>query len=153
MKNYLMALTLTLLMPAASMLTPARPSLQKEKTVEQVREVERQRVQSLTGNDLTALERILADDMTYTHSNGLVDSKASFLASLRSGDVRYQMMEHEDVQVRIYKETAVMTGRTKVKVRSKGEDLNLQLRFTLVYAKQAGRWRMVAWQSTRLPAQ
>src|SRR5689334_6019392 len=145
MKNMLIIFALTLLMPSAARVASANPSLQQEKMAQQVREVEKQRVQALTGNDLVALERILADDLTYTHSTGQVDSKQTFLATLRSGDVRYLMMEHEDVQVRLYGETAVLTGRTKVKVRSKGEELNLNLRFTLVYAKRAGRWQMVAW--------
>jgi ketosteroid isomerase-like protein len=153
MKNSLMALALTLLMPAASILAAAGPSPREDKIAQQVRAVERQRVQALTTNDLAALERLLADDLTYTHSTGAVDSKTTFLASLRSGDAKYETMEHDDLRVRTYGETAVLTGRTRVKVKSRGEDLSLQLRFTLVYAKRAGRWQMVAWQSTRLPAQ
>lgn len=153
MKKSLMALALTLMMPAASILAAGGPSLREEKTAQQVREVERRRVQALTGNDMAALERLLADDLVYTHSNGLVDSKESFLASLRSGAAKYEAMEHEDVRVRTYGETAVLTGLTKVKVKSRGEDLSLTLRFTSVYAKQAGHWRMVTWQSTRLQTQ
>lgn len=154
MKYFLATLTLMLLIPAAApLLVYAKETLSSDKAIAEVKEVERQRVQSLLRNDLTSLERFLADDLTYTHSSGLVDNKEQFLASLRAGAVRYEMMEHEEVQARAYGETIVLTGRSKVKVKVRGEALNLALRFTLVYARQGGQWRMAAWQSTRVTTQ
>ena len=150
--NRVIAIALLLsLLSAASLL--ARATNHQDKTTQDVREVERRRIQYLTGGDLTQLERLLSDDLIYTHSSGRVESKAQFLAALRSGEMKYEAMDHEDVQVRVYGDTAVLRGRSRVKLKSKGEDRNFPLRFTLVYAKQEGQWRMVAWQSTRLPAQ
>ena len=147
-------ITITLLL---SLLTvpslPARAANHQDKTTQDVREVEKRRIQYLTGGDLTQLERILSDDLIYTHSSGRVESKAQFLAALRSGEMKYEAMDHEDVQVRVYGDTAVLTGRSRVKLKSKGEDRSFPLRFTLVYAKQERQWRMVGWQSTRLPEQ
>ena len=125
---------------------------QHDKIAQDVREVEKRRIQHMTGNDLTQLERVLSDDLIYTHSSGRVESKEQFLSALRSGEIKYEAMDHEDVEVKVYGDTAVLTGRSEVKLKSKGEDRSFPIRFTLVYAKQEGQWRMVAWQSTRLPA-
>jgi ketosteroid isomerase-like protein len=51
--------------------------------------------------------------------------------------------------VRVYGDTAIMTGQASVGLRGRPD--RLELRYTLLYVRQAGAWRMVAWQSTRLP--
>lgn len=114
-----------------------------------VSDVERRRVRALTGGDFAQLERLLSDDLVYTHSNGRAQSKAQLLASLRSGELRYVAVDHQEVRVEIYGDTAVMTGRSQLTVRSDGKELGFPVRFTLVYARQRGEWRMVTWQSTR----
>jgi ketosteroid isomerase-like protein len=113
--------------------------------------VENRRVQSLTGEDFVQLDRLLSDDLTYTHSNGRAQSKAELLAALRSREIAYVAMNHEDVRVGLYGDTAVLTGRSQLTVRADGHEVSFPVRFTLVYVKGMGQWRMVAWQSTRAP--
>ena len=60
-------------------------------------------------------------------------------------------MDTEGVKVRIYGDAAVVTGSAEIKVSSGGRLLEFSILFTDVYAKQEGRWQMVAWQSTRKP--
>ena len=60
--------------------------------------------------DYAALDRLLADDLTYTHSTAKVDTKATYLELLLSGRTRYQSLEPADVQIRIYGTTGVVTG-------------------------------------------
>ena len=117
---------------------------------EEVKAVEQRRVQALTSRDYAALEKLLGDDLTYTHSNGRFETKAQLLESLRSGNLEYRLMQHSDVQVRSYGDTAVMTGRSRLKVISKAHHLEVPIRFTLVYVKRAGEWQLVAWQSAPL---
>jgi ketosteroid isomerase-like protein len=117
---------------------------------EEVKQVEQRRVQALTSRDYAALEKLLGDDLTYTHSNGRFETKAQLLESLRSGNLEYRLMQHADVQVRSYGDTAVMTGRSRLKVISKAHHLEVPIRFTLVYVKRAGEWQLVAWQSAPL---
>jgi ketosteroid isomerase-like protein len=93
----------------------------------------------------------LSDDLLYTHSSARVETKAEFLAALRSGELKYEAMNHEDLKVRVYGDTALVTGRSAVRVRSRGQENNLQIRFLAVYVRKAGHWQMVAWQSTRFP--
>ncbi len=117
---------------------------------EEVKKVEQRRVEALTSRDYAALEKLLGDDLTYTHSNGRFQTKPQLLASLRSGDLEYRLMQHADVQVRPYGDTAVMTGRSRLKVISKAHHLDVPIRFTLVYVTRDAQWQLVAWQSAPL---
>jgi len=115
----------------------------------EVRQTEERRLKALVDDDFATLEAILADDLTYTHSNALVDTKASFMAALRSGKTKYEAVDRQPPLVRVYGDTAIMTGQASVGLRGRPD--RLELRYTLLYVRQAGAWRMVAWQSTRLP--
>ena len=117
---------------------------------QQLLQVENERIQGLVHNDFAALDQIMSDDLIYTHSTGVAETKAEYLGQLKSGQLKYQSMEHEGVVVRVYGDTAILTGRTKVKSVSRGQEFNNDLRFLIVYVKQRGRWRMVSWQSTRI---
>ena len=119
----------------------------------EVLQVEQARVRAVTQPDAAALERLLADDLSYVHSNAWAQTKKEFLASIQSGELAYLAMDHSDVAVRVHGDAAVLTGRSAVRVqtpRGSGKIRSLDIRFTTVYVKQGGRWRQVAWQSTRV---
>jgi ketosteroid isomerase-like protein len=118
---------------------------------QEIRQREARRFEAIVRGDAAALDDILSDDLSYTHATGVHETKAEFLAKLKSGQLKYESFAPEDVRVRIYGTTGVVTGVARVKVQVKGEPLSFPLRFTDVYVKQGGRWQMVAWQATRLP--
>lgn len=118
---------------------------------EEVRAAEARRFAAMVQVDAAALAGLLADDLTYTHSNGVVENKAQFLESLSSGRLRYLSIEPSEVVVRVYGDTAILTGRSTMKVKTGEQETTLPIRFTDVWVRQAGRWRMAAWQSTRIP--
>jgi hypothetical protein len=112
--------------------------------------LEGQRIRAMVAVDLPTLDRILADDLTYVHSSGQLESKAEFLARLQSGDLKYRSMSRQDVKIRLVGCAAVVTGKADVDVESKGENLSFSLRFTDVYVHKDGRWQLIAWQSSRI---
>jgi hypothetical protein len=116
-----------------------------------IRQLEARRVQAMIQFNPTTLDSIFADDLTYTHTNGRVDSKQQLLAALQSGELKYEEINYLETNVRIYGEVAVVTGSAGMKVQAKSQTLGFNLRFMNVYVKQKGFWKMVAWQSTRLP--
>ncbi len=121
-----------------------------------VMQVENERVQAIVHADAAALSRILADDLTYTHSTGRTQSKAEFIRDIQSGELTYVAAKHEDVNVRLYGDAAVLTGRSAMKVKSphtQNQTIDLDVRFLNIYAKRSGRWQQVAWQSTRIAPQ
>jgi ketosteroid isomerase-like protein len=117
----------------------------------QVRAAEAARVEATVANDFEALDRLLGDDLTYTHTNAQIDTKQTFLAALRTGRTRYQSIEPSDVQVRMYGQVAILNGLAKVRFLTNGQPGETSLRFTSAWHERDGRWQFVAWQSTRLP--
>ena len=114
-----------------------------------VRQAEDRRIKAMIDDDFVTLDAVLADDLTYGHSNGVVDTKAAYMETLRSGKTKYQTIERLPSVVRVYGETAIVTGTATLGLR--GQAAPFTLRYTLVYVMRDGQWRMVAWQSTRLP--
>lgn len=119
---------------------------------QEVRELELRRFKALTDQDTAALDQILSDDLTYTHSSAHVDTKATYIASIRSGELKYVSIVPDELKVRVYGSAAVITGRAEFKSESHGQAATMQLRFTDTYVRQNGHWQMVAWESTRIPS-
>jgi ketosteroid isomerase-like protein len=117
----------------------------------EIRELETQRFRAMERVDVAALNRILSDDLIYTHANGLQQTKAELIGVLGSGDMKYESITPgDDIRVRIYNQAAVVTGRASIKIRAHGEEQTFKLCYLDVYVKQDSRWQMVAWQSSRV---
>ena len=66
------------------------------------------------------------------------------------GRLRYAQLDYENTRVRLYGETAVVTGQARIKEQSDNERRSYLVRVTRVYVRQEGRWRLVASQTTRV---
>ena len=108
------------------------------------------RPRAMTEADVPTLERLLSDDLVYTHASGWRQTKAEFLASLRSGELIYHSFAPKNFKARAYGNTVLVTGRASGKVRSKGQELSVELFYLEAYVKQDGRWQLAAWESTRV---
>lgn len=149
--RFTLTLFLILLIPTFAVgqgTPPAVPPATDAETA--VRAVNDQRFLAMVNGDVAALERLLADDLTYTHSNGTVETKLQFLASIRTKTLEYREIEAEDVKVSLHGETAIVTGLAAVKLATGGREMDLSLRFTAVYIRKGGAWKLAAWQSTRV---
>jgi ketosteroid isomerase-like protein len=118
---------------------------------ESVEQVERRRFAAMVAQDIAALEPLLADDLTYGHSNGESQNKAQFLETIRGGRLRYEAIGVQGLNVRQYGNVAIVTGQILISGRAGTEAVMLNLRYTDAYVNRDGRWQLVAWQSTRLP--
>jgi ketosteroid isomerase-like protein len=117
----------------------------QNRTVEQtIRRLDNERIQAQIHADVVALERIYADDFIGIGPSGTLRTKPQVISDFTSGDLRFQSITTEDVQVRIYGNAAVETGRSKMEGQDKGKAVPRDNRFTRVWIKQQGRWRSVA---------
>ena len=115
-------------------------------------ESEQMRFQAQVARDTAALERLLADDLVYVHSNALVEDKAAFIHSVGGGGIRYLAMEKtESLPLQTWGKVALCRGIVKVKGALQGNAFDMTLRFTSVYRKEKGIWKLISWQSTRVP--
>ena len=115
-------------------------------------DLDRKRMQAMVAKDITTLESLLADDLVYTHSSARLDTKQSLIGNMESGSTVYTSVEPSDVKAQDLGDTVVLTGVAQIKVTANGAPNAFGVRFTDVYARRGGRWQMVTWQSTRLPA-
>jgi uncharacterized protein (TIGR02246 family) len=114
-------------------------------TVEQaIRRMDDERIQAQIHADAAALDRIYADDFIGVGPSGTVRTKPQVLADFTSGNLKFQTITTYDVQVRVYGNTAVETGRSTMIGQDKGKAVPRDNRFTRVWVKQQGRWRLVA---------
>ena len=120
-------------------------------SADQVRKLEESRFAAMVRGDVAALGPMLADDLTYGHSSGELETKTQFLQSLSSGNLRYRAIRPQKIDVRAYGDFAVVNGLAEVEATAGSENLAVTLRYTDVYVLRDGRWQMIAWQSTRLP--
>ena len=109
-----------------------------------IRQVDYERIQAQINADAVALDRIYADDFIGIGPSGTVRAKPQVLADFTSGDLKFQSITTDDVQVRVYGNTAVETGRSIMIGQDKGKAVPRDNRFTRVWIKQFGRWRLVA---------
>ena len=110
------------------------------------------RIALTLAGELAGLAAMMTDDLTYTHSSGVEESKAEFLEALKSGKYLYREITPRDRRVRVHGDAAVVSGPAHVVIEPGGKRTELELYFTELYVKEGGQWRMALWQSTRLPA-
>ena len=113
--------------------------------------LDRKRMDASCSLDYETLDRLIADDLIYTHSNARQDTKASLIDNMKAGSTVYQKIETSDVVAQDLGDAVVLTGVAQITVMSRGTPNSFGVRFLDVYAKRNGSWQMVTWQSTRLP--
>ena len=75
-----------------------------------IRQLDNERIQAQIGADAVALDRIYVDDFIGVGPSGTVRTKAQVIADFTSGDLKFQSITTDEVQVRVYENTAVETG-------------------------------------------
>jgi ketosteroid isomerase-like protein len=111
--------------------------------------LEKEFSQAIVKYDAGAVGRFLADDWLIIDPDGGIIDRSRFLGVIKSGALTHEMMESDDVSVRIYGDTAVVMGLTTSKGKFMGQDFSTQERATDVFVKQDGRWQCVFSQLTR----
>ena len=123
----------------------------QSKSDQSVLDAEQRRFEAMMHKDTVALRDMLAEDLVYMHSNALTENKKEHLSAIASGRLVYEKMTREQARVRRYGKTALSNGIVNVKGIVKGATFELRLAYTAVYRKKGGKWRLVNWQSTKLP--
>jgi len=96
------------------------------------------------------LDRIYGDDLVFVNTHGGLLSKTERLEDLRSGSLKFISFGRDSYSLHVYGDTVVMTGRATSEVIYQGKVNRVPRRFTNVYIKLAGQWRLVAHQATTI---
>jgi ketosteroid isomerase-like protein len=118
---------------------------------DEIIKVEKSWSAAITSNDQAALGKLLSDSLMYTHASGFVDTKKSYLDSLK-GDRKYTSVDYENLKVaRHGKDTAILTAKMRIKGTAGGTPFNDLVLLTHVWVKHAGWWQLAAHQTTKIP--
>jgi uncharacterized protein (TIGR02246 family) len=130
--------------------TPNKKSERMGKREQQIMALNSAWAEAITKGDAAALDRLFADDMVVTSGSGEIRNKASEIKDAASAPDPDFIWIHpfttEDVRIKIYGDAAVVTGLAKWTFRYKGPDVNQERRYTHLYVKRHGQWRIVAQQ-------
>jgi ketosteroid isomerase-like protein len=116
---------------------------------EELLKLENDFAQAVVKNDADAIDGFLADDWIIVDPDGGIIDKTRFLEVIRSGALSHELMESADWRVRLYGNTALVTGLTTSKGKFMGQDFTSCERATDVFVKQDDRWLCVFTQLTR----
>jgi len=108
---------------------------------------------AIVHRDSATLEEILADDYTLTTPDGQVVSRSQEIENVLApadGSVAITDVDVEDVGVRVFGETAVVSSRFTLTVSAEGRPVETPFRHTDVFVRDHDHWRCVARQATRI---
>ena len=116
---------------------------------EELLKLEKDFEQAVVTNDAEAIGKFLAGDWVIIDPEGGVIDKARFLSVIKSGALTHEMMESDDVNVRTYGDSAVVTALTTTKGKFAGQEFSTRERATDFFVKQGSRWQCVFSQLTK----
>jgi ketosteroid isomerase-like protein len=105
--------------------------------------------------DVSILNTLLSEDYIHTNSTGSVLNKQQWLeynktrrADLEAGRLEIESYENKDLRIRVYGESAIVTGTNVAKGKREGKPFVTELRFTHLWIKQSGQWKRAAFHDS-----
>ncbi len=126
---------------------PANPEMQRQEIIN----LERETARAILLNNGTFFRRVYAEDFAGTLSHGQTVDKAHLINEVQNGGAHYQSFNTSDIQVRIFRETAVATCLWTSRGFFRGQQSDAQMRVMHVYINGPRGWHVVAGQTTPLP--
>ncbi len=114
--------------------------------------LEDRRIAAMTARDFGALDPLVHEQLLYTHSTGVTDTKASWMESMRSGRVKYRSAACSERKVRVFGDVALINGKANFQAEVNGQPRTLKLFFLNAWTRTPQGWKFVAWQSCPQPA-
>lgn len=116
---------------------------------QEVRQILQEYDRAWLQQDAAAFDRLLAEDYTIVEIDGNILSKAAVIANAKSGDLKFESGQSDDIKIRVSDNTAVINGRWTEKSTMKGKPFfDGPMRFTTVVVKKDGRWQIISEQVT-----
>jgi ketosteroid isomerase-like protein len=118
---------------------------------EELLELERTRAEAMVREDVGTLARLLAEDLSYTHSDGRKDTKESLLNLIAAPAMHYLGIDYSNQEVIDCGDTVIVRGTARIRLlRDSGERPDYLVLFLDVWVRRDGRWQTMGWQATRV---
>jgi len=123
------------------------PDMQRQEVVN----LERETARAIMLNNATFIRRVYSEDFAGTLSHGQSVDKLQLIHEIESSGVHYQVFNASDIQVRLFRETAIATCLWSFRAILNGQQTETQMRVMHIYINGPRGWHVVAGQTTALP--
>jgi ketosteroid isomerase-like protein len=106
---------------------------------------------AIVRKDRAAIEGNMAEDFRQIDREGNVETKKSFVDGLMSPDLQIDPYTVEELDVRLYGDTALLSGRTRMTGRYQGKPFASHYRYIDIYVRQGDAWKIVSVQISPIP--
>lgn len=121
-----------------------------EEIKKEVLKFEDDRNAAILKHDTATLNRMYADDLTWTMSNGDLLNKSQVLKNIGSGNQLLSSISHHERTLHVFGDTVVLTATSSSQERYRGNNITVPRRFTNVYVKRNGQWQLIVHTVTPL---
>ena len=104
---------------------------------------------ALLNKDSAGLSNLLADDVSYGHSTGIIQTKGQLVRDVMSGVQDYKTIDPSEMAIRVFGNTAIVNMKAKIKLISRGNPIDLNLAIVLVWIKRDSDWKLEARQAVK----
>src|SRR5712692_1644382 len=115
----------------------------EDEVVKEIKQLEGERSRNLVNGDADKQDQLLAPEFVEVSAAGQVRTKAENIQGMKSGQTHWEAFDLSDLDVHVYGETAVVTGRLRRKGTSAGRDISGQSRYTRYYVRRQGHWQAI----------
>jgi ketosteroid isomerase-like protein len=117
-----------------------------------IRELERRRYAAMSAADIAELDGLLAEQLTYTHSNASRDTKAEYLAQVTDGTFDYGPIAHVEHDVVVRDHVVLVIGEMTADAVIHGAPRSIRNAGLSVWVRGGAEgWELAAYQPTPIP--
>ena len=149
-KRLLLAVAMMLALPALILCQTNGKNAKTASSKQAVRKTVSDLSAALKNNDVAALDRIYDDGYTFVSDTGVLTTKAPRLAAFKTGELKFESINFDDVNIYIYGDTAVATFIVTSKYAPGVKSLGGKFMTTATFINRKGHWTEIAAQSTRI---
>jgi ketosteroid isomerase-like protein len=150
MKTLIAILLATLSLTVGTSYAAPPPDANAEEEVMAAMEAWRQ---AMMKRDGAALERLYHADLSYGHSNGLIETKPQAVQHIVTSKADYAAVDFVDTKIAVHGNFAIVTGKVNYKQVTDGKPSDVKLVVLHVWARAPQGWQLIGRQSTRLESQ
>jgi ketosteroid isomerase-like protein len=115
---------------------------------DELAKVEAEFANAIVKNSPEEIRQFVSDDWIIINADGGIIDRQRFLEVIKSGTLTHEMMESDDIRVRVYGDSAVVSAVTRSKGKFMGQEFTTHERSTDVFVRRDGQWRCVLTQLT-----
>jgi hypothetical protein len=115
----------------------------------EVQNISRKKFRWMIEKKLDSLDLLADQRLSYIHSNGWIQSKKEFLEDF-SGKLVYHKIDISELSARVYRKSAVVTGKGHFTVSLNGNRLEIDLLFSEVYIRSGNKWKLVSRHANKI---